>query len=281
MKVSKAFASLPEFERRLIEEDKAAATVVKYISDVRIFLSWCAENSVGGITMPVLRTYRDFLSRRRKESGCNSVVISLNRFFRMFAASEHLHLRTVRLQRRTSLESVFSREDYKAMLQKAREMGNERAYCIMRTLASSGMRVGELVFVTVEILSSGICFVRNKGRAREVFIPPAVCALLREYCGRNGITSGIVFRSKKNSSRMMDKSAIWRDFNRIREALKMPVNYVHAHNFRHFFAKEYYLNFKNLPELADLLGHTSIETTRIYTRTTMAEKMARVSALNL
>ena len=281
MKVSKAFASLPEFEKRLIEEDKAAATVVKYISDVRIFLLWCEENSVGKITMPVLRTYRDFLSRRRKTSGCNSVVISLNRFFKMFAGTDSLHLNTVRLQRRTSLESVFSEAEYQKLLQKALETGNERTYYIMRTLASSGMRVGELVYVTVESLSSGVCFVMNKRKGREVFLSTELRTALKDYCRRNGITSGIVFRSKKNSSRMMDKSVIWRDFDRIRKALDLPENYVHAHNFRHFFAKEYYQKYKDMCELADLLGHTSIETTRIYTRTTMAEKMARVSALNL
>ncbi|MGN0729936.1 tyrosine-type recombinase/integrase [Treponema sp.] len=172
-------------------------------------------------------------------------------------------------------------EDYKKMLGKALETGNKRLYYIMRLLASSGIRVGELAYITVESLFTGICSVVNKGRAREIFIPNSICCLLLEYCNSVGIKKGIVFHSKKNPDKMMDKSYLWRQLDKISCLLNFPKGYVHAHSFRHFFAKEYIGTYKDVCELADILGHSSIETTRIYTRTTMSEKKERIEALGL
>lgn len=281
MKCSDAKMKLPEFERLLKKEDKAETTIKKYVNDIRIFLLWCDSKFITKITLSVLQNYRKDLISRRKVSGCNSVIISLNMFFKIYAKKENLYIKIFKIQRKGSLDSIFSMEDYKKLLYKALEMGNKRLYCIMRTLASSGIRISELAYITVESLFTGVCSVVNKGRAREIFIPCDVCRLLMEYCKEVGIKKGIVFCAPKNPNKMMDKSQIWKQMNMLGKLLNFPKGYVHAHSFRHFFAKQYIFQYKDVCELADILGHSSIETTRIYTRTTMSEKKNRIEALQL
>lgn len=280
MELEEAEQKIGAFITMLGDEEKAASTVRKYAGDVRIFLAWCRKSGIGTITQRTLKAYKESLCARRKLSGCNSVIISLNKFFGMFA-EERLRLKSIPRQRKTSLDEIFSPGEYRLLLERAKDCGSERLYFIMRLLASSGIRVGELAFITVGVLESGRCVVRNKGKSRDIFIPSELCEELKGYCTRHGIRQGVVFRSKRHPDRMLDKSQIWREMDRLGKAAGLPKGCVHAHSFRHFFAKQYYQKYKDLCELADILGHSSIETTRIYTRSTTSEKMERIAGLHL
>lgn len=281
MKYSDAQNYLLDFEKNLVKEDKAPATVKKYVGDVRIFLEWCDKKHEQEISLQILQHYREDLFSRRKMSGCNSVLISLNKFFARYSDTDSLHVRLIKTQRQTSLDKIFSLKEYNMLLNKALEIGNKRLYCIMRVLASSGIRVGELAYIKVETLCMGRCMVSNKGKVREIFIPYNVCQVLLEYCSEVHIETGMIFCSPRNPNKLIDRGQLWRDFNKLERLLNFPKGTVHAHSFRHFFAKQYFCLYKDLGELADILGHASIETTRIYTRTTAFEKKTRIEALNL
>ena len=281
MKTLDIKSKLVFFEQSLIEEDKSVATIKKYVGDIRIFTEWCSANCIEEVSNQVLQAYRAELLSRRKINGCNSVIISLNNFFRRYAKEEKLYVKIVKTERRTSLDCIFSEEEYHSLLEKSLEIGNKRLFCIMKVLANTGIRISELAFVTVETLSTGMCTVINKGKARKIYIPKPVCILLQEYCNANKITSGMIFHSRQFPNKMIDKSQIWRELKHLEKLLGLPEGCVHAHNFRHFFAKQYINKYYDLCDLADILGHSSIETTRVYTRTTQSEKRQRIEELNL
>lgn len=281
MKYSDAQNYLLDFEKKLIKEDKASATVKKYVGDVRIFLEWCEKNAEQEITLQVLQRYKEELLSRRKVCGCNSVLISLNNFFARYSDKDRLYIKLMKTQRQTSLDKIFSLQEYNMLLDKALEIGNKRLYCIMRVLASSGIRIGELAYIKVESLFQESCMVMNKGKVREIFIPYCISQILFDYCAEVHIEKGMIFCSPSNPNKLIDRGQLWRDFNKLERLLNLPKGTVHAHSFRHFFAKQYFCFYKDLCELADILGHSSVETTRIYTRTTACEKRHRIEALML
>jgi site-specific recombinase XerD len=129
------------------------------------------------------------------------------------------------------------------------------------------------------MLETGKTYVYGKTKMREIIIPRSLCLELREYCGERHIT-GMVFHGKKTDA-LIDKARIWRELKQLAEAAGVPGEKVHAHNFRHFFAKQFLSECHDIVDLSDILGHNSIETTRIYTRTSGQEKQARIDALNL
>ena len=281
MKVSKARSYIASFGEQLKEEGKSSKTIIKYTGDIRIFFDWCDKNNIVEITQNNLEQYKQVLLKIRKIAGCNSVIISLNNFFKRYFNKEKLYITTVRVQKRASLDSVISVDEYELLLKTALKIKDYRTYCIIRVLASSGMRVSELSFLTVETLKEGKFTVNNKGKVRCVYLSNNICELLSRYCTYLNISSGLIFRSKKNPNKLIDKSQIWRKFKRLEEILNLKEGTIHAHCFRHFFAKQYINKFHDICELADILGHSNIETTRIYTRTTQNEKRNRIEQLGL
>ncbi len=270
---------LDEFSAYLFGIGGSSATVEKYVYAVKVFGRFMAERGIAVATKESLADYKDFLARTYKKSSANSMMIPLNKFL-AWNGQGHLRIRAFRLQRRTNLDHIMSREEYEKLLETAERVGMERCRLLMRLLASTGMRIDEVRFVTVESLDNGVCHVSNKGKSRDVFIPEPFCEVLKDYCAQHGIECGIVFHGRKAGT-MLDKARIWREMNAVAEAAGFAHGIVHAHSFRHFFAKEYMETFHDLPDLADILGHSSLETTRIYTRTTSQEKRIRLGKLGL
>jgi site-specific recombinase XerD len=257
--------------------EKSQITVNKNIRDIIKFRVFYRQG-LARITRQGVLDYKDYLMNNYKPASVNSYLISLNNFLK-FTRQDSLRVRTVKIQRRNSLDNVLTEGDYAALLECARKRKNKRLYYLIRTLTSSGIRVSELQYITTGILETGKTYVRGKNKMREIFIPQSLCLELREYCRERHIM-GIIFHGKRADT-LIDKARIWRELKQLAKAAGVPGEKVHAHNFRHFFAKRFLSEYHDIVDLADILGHNSIETTRIYTRTSGQEKQARIDALNL
>jgi site-specific recombinase XerD len=221
---------------------------------------------------------KDHLIDHYKPASVNSYLISVNNFLK-FARQDSLRVKTIKISRRNSLDNVLTEEDYAALLECAKNRKNKRLYYLIRTLTSSGIRVSELKYITSDMLATGKTYGYGKNKMREIIIPRSLCLELQKYCEEQHI-AGIIFHGKQANA-LIDKARIWREMKQLAETADVPGERVHAHNFRHFFAKRFLSEYHDIVDLADILGHNSIETTRIYTRTSRQEKQARIDALNL
>jgi site-specific recombinase XerD len=260
--------------------EKARLTINKYVREAERFLCFSRKN-ITSITKQDVIDYKTHLTAIYKPVSVNSALIALNQLF-AFLGDDSLRVKTVKIQRKHSLNNVLSEEEYAALVRVAYNCGNIRLYYLMRVLASSGIRISELRYVTVGMLETGMTIVHNKTKAREVIIPTALRAELRCYCTDCGLCNltDLVFHGKRRDV-LIDKAYIWRDMRRTAEIAGVPPEKVHAHNFRHLFAKKFLAQYHDIVDLADILGHNSIETTRIYTRTSGQEKQNRIDGLNL
>jgi site-specific recombinase XerD len=259
--------------------ERSPATVKKYLRDADKFLRFSGK-TLRQITRQDVLMYKDHLVKKYVPVSVNSYLIALHKLF-SYLGNDALRVRTLKIQRKASLNDVLSGEEYAALRECARSSGKIRLYYILRVLASSGIRVSELQYITPNMLKSGKTFVSSKKKVREIIMPNALCAELDRYCAEQGLAPGdIIFHGRKKDA-LIDKSCIWREMKALALRAGVPQEKVHAHNFRHLFAKQYLARFHDIVDLADVLGHSSIETTRIYTRTSGQEKQARINMLNL
>lgn len=267
---------LAQYAGALCAAQKAPRTVDKYTADTQKFLHFLGSAALDEASVSA---YRAFLRSRYQANTCNSYLISLNGFLRFIGRAE-LVLPLHRLQRRFSLEHELTVADYRRILAALRGEEDPKYYLIARTLAGTGIRVGELPFFTVRALERGWIEAELKGKVRQVFLPTALQTELSAYATRQKITSGPVFLNRARSM-PLDASLIWRRLKKAARMVGVPEERAFPHNLRHLFARVYMDTYGNIVELADLLGHSSVETTRIYTRTTSTEKIRRISGLGL
>ncbi|MBQ7158672.1 MAG: tyrosine-type recombinase/integrase [Treponema sp.] len=269
--------SVQDFLAALYEQEKAAATMQKYVRDVHQFIAFAQSSGQQKVTKPLVMRYKEKLGREYKKSTANGKLISLGIYLR-FLNCYHLHARTFPLQRTASLNSVLTAQEYKRLVTTAERYGKQKISAIVQTLACTGVRISELRYFTVEALSVRNICITNKGKTREIILPDMIFTLLKTYCKHARITSGIIFCGK-NRNAMLDKAAIWRAMQRLARLAQIDPKKVHAHNFRHLFAKSYMQTVHNMLDLADILGHSSLETTRLYTRTSCEEKRVQMNNL--
>jgi integrase len=188
-------------------------------------------------------------------------------------------VKQLKKQHAASNSEILSLSDYKRLLRFAKRMNQEDTYLIMKILAMTGIRIEELSFFTVENVKSNYIHVRNKGKERSIIIRQDLARELRAYCRDKGIKSGVIFYCA-TKGKMMAKSTIWRRMQRIAGVARVSKNKVHAHSFRHLFAKMFLEEYNgSIAELADILGHNSLETTRIYAKTTDEEKRRKLERI--
>jgi site-specific recombinase XerD len=259
--------------------ENSPATIDKYLRDAQKFVKFSGKAPRQVTRMDVL-TYKEHLVKNYKPVTVNSYLISLHKLAAFFN-NDAFRVKTLRIQRKTSLYNVLSAEEYASLLQTAQRFDKMRLYYLLRVLASSGMRVGELQYITPAVLKTGKTFVSSKKKVREIIIPNALCAELQKYCAAQGLKDNDVIFHGKRKDTLLNKSRIWREMKELAQYAAVPAEKVHAHNFRHLFAKEFLARFHDVVDLSDILGHNSVETTRIYTRTSGQEKQARINALNL
>ena len=252
---------IKNFRRYLIEEEKAAATVEKYIRDINVFADWLGEKDLDKETV---LTYKENLIKNYAPASVNSVLSSLNSFF-TFNEWYNLRVKNLKIQRQTfaNKDNELNKEEYERLLTAAKSKGNEQLYFLMQTICATGIRVSELRYVTVESLKAQKAQINLKGKMRVVLLPKELCKMLLKYSKEQKIASGSVFVSR--NGKPIDRSNIWKMMKALCESAGVARAKVFPHNLRHLFARTFYSIQKDIVRLADILGHSSVNTTRIYT----------------
>ena len=265
------------FTDSLAEREYSPATISKYAHDLRLLMDYAPEGIADKAALVGFRAY--LTERGYAPTSVNSILGAINVFL-VFLKSGW-KLKYLHIQRKIYLDAdrELSHREYERMVRAAENSGNERLAMLVQTLCALGLRVSELRAVTVESLRIGEASIANKGKLRTILIPDALAKKLRAYCERRGITSGSVFVTR--TGRQLDRSNIWKMLKKLAEAAKVLAKKVFPHNLRHLFARTHYDRFHDLAHLADILGHSSIETTRIYTARSGKEERRQLGQLRL
>lgn len=255
---------IENFKNHLIDEEKASATLEKYVRDIKAFFVWVSGLEISKRTV---LDYKEYLIGNFAPASVNSVLSSLNAFFQ-FNNWHELKVKMLKIQKQIFVqkERELTRAEYVRLLNAAREKKNERLYLLMQAICSSGIRVSELKYVTVESLRSRSTTINNKGKMRIVLLPAKLCSTLAEYTKRQKILSGPVFVTK--TGKPLDRSTIWKMMKALCVRAQVSERKVFPHNLRHLFARTFYTLEKDIVRLADILGHSSVNTSRIYTMET-------------
>lgn len=277
MKREELEKKIGEFEKYLIMEEYSSRTVQKYVADVKQCLKFKYEGEELDYTF--FLAFKKYLQCDYQPASVNSKICSVNKFLKWNGFCE-LAMKTIRIQKKTSLENMVTREEYMQLLEEAKVTGKYRDYLILRTITMTGIRVGELRYFTVEAIQKKSIVIVNKGKVRTIYLSEELYKLLQEYCINQNKESGFIFEGQKND-RPLSTVAVWKIIKRISKKTKINEKKVYPHAFRHLFAKMYMKMIGNIAELADMLGHSNIEITRIYTLTTADEKRANVERLGL
>ena len=264
------------FREYLLQEEKSGATVEKYLRDVRAFKEYAGDR---GISKDMTVAYKKYLEEKGYAvCSINSMLASLNSLLEYMGWSE-CKVKHLKQQRQTycSEEKELTKEEYKRLLGAAK--GQEQLKLILQTICGTGIRISELKYFTVEALKKGEVTVRCKNKTRTVLVPKALIKSLLLYAKKKGIGMGPVFVSR--SGNPMNRSNIWASMKKLCEAARVKPSKVFPHNLRKLFARTFYEIEKDIAKLADILGHGSIETTRIYIMTTGLEHRKKIERLGL
>lgn len=266
------------FGQHLRREERAAATIEKYLRDVREFSAWLDGRPVTKET--ALDWKRRLLTEGLSPATVNGKLSALNGLLR-FLGREDCRVKLLCLQRRVFRERgrELSREEYLRLLDAARSSGRERLELLMEAICSTGIRVSEVRYLTVEAVRSGRAEISLKGKIRTILLPGKLCLKLLKYAGKQKTASGEIFLTKGGTS--LSRKQIWREMKGICKAAGVEPSKVFPHNLRHLFAVCFYRACRDIVKLADVLGHSSIETTRVYLQTTGAEHARYLERLRL
>jgi len=265
------------YERHLIEEEKSASTVEKYIRDITAFFNWTGGKA---LEKTDILKYKEFLTLNYAPTSVNSILSSLNSFF-VYNEWYNLKVKTLKIQRQifSGEDKELTKAEYERLLDAAKSKGNEKLYFLMQTICSTGIRVSELKFITVESLRKKRATINLKGKMRIVIIPESLCKTLLKYAQKRNITTGSVFISRNGNP--LDRSSIWKLMKNLCESAGVKKEKVFPHNLRHLFARTFYSLQKDIVRLADILGHSSVNTTRIYTMDTGLIHRRQIQKLGL
>lgn len=269
---------MKEFEQYLKEAEYGRATIEKYLRELREFRRWLGERAVSKEEAAEFKAYL------QKEGYApvtiNAKLSALNVFFR-FAGWEECRVRFLRIQRQLfrSQSKELTRKEYGRLLRTAREKGKERLALLMETVCGTGIRVSEVTYITVEAAKRGRTEVNLKGKVRVIFLPEKLCKKLLKYAKKQKIASGEIFLT--GNGKGLSRRQIWREMKGLCEDAGVEATKVFPHNLRHLFATAFYKVSRDIVKLADVLGHSSIETTRIYLKTTGEEHTRSLDRLGL
>lgn len=253
-------SEIQAFESSLYVNEKSKATVKKYVKAVEKLAEFLEG---GGFSRHRLLEYRESLQAKHKAQTVNGALSAINAFLD-FCGWQECRVKFLKVQRQAFLQEAreLSKKEYERLLNAALSKHKERLYLLMLTAGSTGIRISELAYITVEALKAGRAEICMKGKNRTVILPKELRKKLLRYADRQGIESGLVFRTK--SGRPLDRSNICHEMKKLGEEAKVDAAKIFPHNLRHLFARTFYAVEKNLAYLADVLGHSRIETTRIY-----------------
>ncbi len=252
---------IEEFTLYLYDEEKSQNTIEKYTRDIRAFARWLGSEPLDKAT--VLR-YKKELCEVYAPRSVNSMLSSLNALFE-YTKWYELKVKTLKIQRQifADKDKELTRPEYGRLLNAAKSQKTEQLYHIIQTIASTGIRISELAFINIRAIKTGQATINCKGKLRQVFLPKSLCKMLIEYTKRQNITEGSVFVGK--TGKPINRTTVWRLLKNLCKLANVSSAKVFPHNLRHLFARTYYSLQKDVVRLADILGHSNINTTRIYT----------------
>ena len=266
------------FGQYLRQEERSAGTIEKYLRDVRAFAAW-----LGGT--PLTKEAAALWKGGLLDQGCtpgtvNSKLAAINKFF-SFAGWAEFRVKPLKIQRRLFRDDSreLTRAEYLRLLETARALGRERLALLMETICATGIRVSEVQNITVEAARRGKTEIALKGKIRTILLPGKLCRKLLKYARKRQIASGKIFLTK--GGRGMSRGQIWAEMKALCQEAGVAASKVFPHNLRHLFARTFYKAYRDVAKLADVLGHSSLETTRIYLISTSAEHAVMLEGLHL
>ena len=269
--------TLAAFARQLGEEERSPATLEKYLREVRQFAAFLGGREV---TRELAAAWREELSARQSPATVNGKLTALDRLL-AFLGWEDCRVKHLRVQRQLFRDSAreLSREEYARLVETARRLGRGRLSLLMETICATGIRVSEVRYITAEAVREGRTEIALKGKIRTILLPGKLCRKLEKYARQNKITSGELFLTR--SGRPLSRKQISAEMKGGCRAAGVAPSKVFPHNLRHLFARCFYRVSRDVAKLADVLGHSSIETTRIYLLTSGAEHQRQLDRLGL
>lgn len=261
---------IEKFRLYLLDEEKSDNTIEKYLRDVTALANFCKSTA---ITKEVVIAYKEKLIEDHYSiSSINSMLAGINSLF-CFMGWHDLRVKTIKFQRQVFYpeEKELTRKDYERLCQAALKAKDERLYLILQTICATGIRVSELKFITVESVRKGKAFVSLKGKCRYIFIVRELQKKLLRYAAKQGIEVGSVFITR--TGKPISRITVWREMKNLCVRAKVNPKKVFPHNLRRLFAREFYRIKKDISKLADILGHSTINTTRIYLMGTGTEHL--------
>ncbi len=265
------------YENSLKNDEKSSNTIEKYMRDLRRFLEFVGERN---LDKTLVLEYKSKLEQEYALASANSMIAAINSFFK-YAGWMSLCVKQFKVQRKTycSEDRELTKQEYIALVRTAEKDDNERLSLLIQTICSTGIRVSELKYITVEAAMKGEAVVSCKGKVRNVFLVSDLCKKLVRYAKKKNIKSGIVFVTK--NGKPLNRSNIWRDMKELCNRAGVLSNKVFPHNLRHLFARTFYCLEKDIAKLADILGHISINTTRVYIISSGAEHRRKMERMHL
>ena len=276
-KKSITIKKIKEFELYLKDEERSSATIEKYLRDIKCFTEFAGTSEISRQTV---LEYKNKLGASYAIASANSMLAALNCFLR-FCGWHNLCIRQFKVQRQAYCleEKELTRTEYLRLLDAANTKRNKRLNLIIQTICGTGIRVSELQYITVEALRKGEAAVNCKGKNRRIFLVPALKKKLLCYAKEQRISSGAVFVTRNGQP--ISRNSIWKEMKALCEKAHVAPSKVFPHNLRHLFARTFYGIEKDIAKLADILGHASINTTRIYIVTTGAEHKRKMEHMRL
>ena len=270
---------LKQFKEILIRAEKRNQTIEKYMRDIRKLQAYAGEKE---LTKELLIQYKEYLEQNHiyKVASINSFLAAANHFCAVMGWCD-LRVKMIKVQKEafTPENQELTTEEYTRLINTAMEKGRERLALIIQTLGSTGIRISELQYITVESLKSGMADIYNKGKVRRILYPSDLNKILRAYVKKRQIKSGCIFCTR--NGKPIDRSNIWRDMKHLARQARVRESKVFPHNLRHLFARSYFSIEKNLAHLADILGHSSLETTQIYVAVSEQEHERTLNRMRL
>lgn len=271
-------SAIREYERELICAEKAPGTIAQYRRALQRLYLWLPQDKT--ITRERALAYKAVLQRQQKAASVNTTLAALNSFFQYCGWTELL-LKPLKTQRRIFCDEnrELSYQEYLKLVETAEALSKQRLSLILQTIACTGIRVSELRAITVEAIQNRCAVVSCKGKIRTILLPGKLCRKLEKYVRRKGLSSGPVFVTRSGAP--LDRGNIWADMKKLCGKAGVDPHKVFPHNLRHLFARRYYEQHRDLSKLADILGHSSINTTRIYIISSAREHALQIEELGL
>lgn len=269
---------IKDFKNWLKSEEKSTATVEKYTRDAGAFIQYAAGTP---LSKEVVIAYKNRLVMKKYAvRSINSMIASVNSLF-SFLGRQDCRVKAIKLQRQIYCpeEKELTKGEYARLVNAAKQRGNERLNLIIQTICGTGIRVSELQYITAKAARSGEAVVSCKGKTRTVFIIPELRKKLLRYMAEQNIQSGVIFITR--TGKPVSRTNIWREMKNLCIQADVNPDKVFPHNLRHLFARTFYNIEKDIAKLADILGHSSINTTRIYIVTTGREHCRRMEHMRL